>query len=331
MKKIKGKLIERSLDTGEKVSVIRLGYKADLKIVGEMDDRWIIEGYASVFGNVDSYYEIVDKGAFTGFLKEYFPRYPKLIWAHDWDKPIGVTLEAREDDFGLFVRGELLKDVAQAREAYALIKAGAMTDLSFGFRVDEDYIDPTSGARHLRKISIFEWSPVLVGANPKATLTGVKSLDGVDIDEVPAEAVIDQTPEETPEADDAAATDDETTAADTVVPEETPAAADSETTPEGDDTTTPGTPKAAAVDGEKAGRVLSAKNRKIVETALEAMRTALNTLEALLEAADEAGENSSVADESKRDSNGKLKGILRLARQADQINEKVIVRLKSME
>lgn len=328
MKKIKGKLVERSLDTGEKVQIIRLGYKADLKIISETDDRWIIEGYASVFGNLDSYYEIVDKGAFSGFLKEYFPRYPKLIWAHDWDKPIGVTLEAREDDFGLYVKGELLKDVAQAREAYALIKAGAMTDLSFGFRVDEDYIDPTSGARHLRKISIFEWSPVLVGANPKATLTGVKSLDGEDITEIPAEAIIDQGTEETaPEATPEAG--DETTATDTVVPEETPSVAVTEATP-GDDTPAPETPKAAPVDGEKAGRVLSAKNRKIVEDALEALRTALNTLEALIEATDEAGENSSVADDIKRDP-GALKGVLRLARQSDKINEKIIVRLKSME
>lgn len=325
MKKIKGKIIERTIikagavSETEKVTLMRLGYKANLKVISETDDRWIIEGYASVFGNMDSYHEIVDKGAFKDFLEANFPRYPKLIWGHNWEKPIGVTLEAREDEIGLYVKGELLKEVALAREAYSLINSGAITDLSFGFRVDEDYVDQTTGARHLKKISIFEWSPVLVGANPKATITGVKSLEGEDITEIPAEAVISQVPEEIVP-----------TAVDTVAPDSIPSTAVTEATPGDEDTTVPETPKASDVDGEKAGRVLSSKNRKAVSTAIEAMSTALHTLEALLEATDEAGENSSVADESKRDG-GALKGILRLARQADQINEKIILRAKSVK
>ena len=53
---------------------------------------------------------------------------------HDPARPIGVWDEIREDSRGLWVKGRLLSEVAQAREAAALIEAGAIDGLSIGYR-----------------------------------------------------------------------------------------------------------------------------------------------------------------------------------------------------
>lgn len=339
--KIKAQIVEKLIE-GEKVSIMTMGVKANLKVISEKDDRWIIEGYASVFGNVDSYYEIVDKGAFNDFLAKWpadsktgVPRFPKFIWAHDWARPLGPTLEVREDEIGLYVKGELLKDVQDAKEAYALIKSGAMTDLSFGFRVDQDEIDQNTGARHLKKISIYEWSPVLVGANEKATITGVKDANQKAEGDY---CTMDDGTEGEMHPDDSGnmvcmvkvaktAAGSEPAPEDGVKP--APTAVDNEAGTDG---------KPAGVDapvvgddkGQKAGRVLSSKNRKIVETAIEAMGNVQTALEALLEAADESGSSNSETGVDQRGGSSTLKLILRDARQVDKTIEKIILRAKKI-
>lgn len=150
-------------------------HQVAFRIKAAPDEQGVFEAYASVFGNVDSYGEIVDKGAFAEFIAQYFPRYPKCVWAHDWDEPIAVLTEIKEDDKGLYVKGQLVLGVQRAREAYELMKAGAITDWSFGFSVLQDEIDPTTGHRHLQKLACWEVSPVLVGANVEAMQTSIKS------------------------------------------------------------------------------------------------------------------------------------------------------------
>lgn len=146
------------------------------------------EAYVSVFGNVDSYGEIVDKGAFTQWLKDWFPRYPKCVLNHDWTQPVAKILEISEDEIGLKVKAQLLLELERAKETYILMKEGVLTDFSFGFSVEEDYVDPATNFRHLKKMAVWEVSPVLVGANRKATLSNIKSMDGEE----------DETEEETP-------------------------------------------------------------------------------------------------------------------------------------
>lgn len=151
-----------------------------VKVVDEQ--QGIIEAYVSIFGNVDSYGDIVVKGAFADSLAKYFPRYPKGVWAHDWTQPIAKTLEAKEDERGLYIKAQLLLDIQKAKEAYILIKEGVVTDFSFGYEVEDFQMDFEQGVRYLKKLTIYEWSPVLVGANSSATLVGVKS-DGQVIEE----------------------------------------------------------------------------------------------------------------------------------------------------
>lgn len=160
----------------------------------------IIEAYVSIFGNVDSYGDVVEKGAFAASIAKHFPRYPKGVWAHDWSQPIAKTLEIKEDQQGLYVKGQLLLDIQKAKEAYILIKEGVVTDFSFGYEVDEAVIDESTGVRLLKKLTIYEWSPVLVGANDRATLLRVKS-DGQEASAENTEELLDDEDEDDPEKD----------------------------------------------------------------------------------------------------------------------------------
>src|SRR3546814_8833368 len=53
------------------------------------------------------------------------------------EKPVGVIEQLREDERGLRVIGRLSARTAVGREAAALLKAGAVDGLSFGYRVRE--------------------------------------------------------------------------------------------------------------------------------------------------------------------------------------------------
>ena len=92
-----------------------------------LSDDHVIEGYASLFEMTDQGGDAVLPGAFAASLKRLTGKGDKvrMLWQHDPTRPIGVWDEVREDERGLWVKGRLLPDVAQAREAAALIQAGS--------------------------------------------------------------------------------------------------------------------------------------------------------------------------------------------------------------
>ena len=96
----------------------------------------VLEGYASLFGVTDQGGDRVAPGAYGASLARLAARGDKvrMLWQHDPTRPIGVWDEIREDARGLWVRGRLLPEVAQAREAAALVAAGAIEGLSIGYR-----------------------------------------------------------------------------------------------------------------------------------------------------------------------------------------------------
>jgi hypothetical protein len=66
-----------------------------------------VRGLSRVFGNVDSYGEMVMPGAFSGSLVDggRKGRSVKLLWQHDSDRPIGVWKDLAEDKKGLYAKG----------------------------------------------------------------------------------------------------------------------------------------------------------------------------------------------------------------------------------
>jgi HK97 family phage prohead protease len=147
----------------------------DVKEVGE---DGMFEGFGSVFGNVDSYKEIVAPGAFAESLAGWKAagRLPPVLWQHRSGEPIGPYLSMEEQPVGLYVKGQLLvNDVQRAKEARALMKAKAVNGLSIGFMTREDSYDRVTGIRTLKKVDLWEVSVVTFPANPAAQISSVKS------------------------------------------------------------------------------------------------------------------------------------------------------------
>jgi HK97 family phage prohead protease len=142
--------------------------------IKSLDEAGLFSGYASVFHVVDQQRDVVMPGAFTYALQTMKPGHVKLLWQHTWSEPIGVIERLFEDAQGLYIEGRLLLDIARAREAYALLKAGAMSGLSIGYS-PKTRIEPDTGVRQLLEVDLWEISLVTLPANPLATVTVVKS------------------------------------------------------------------------------------------------------------------------------------------------------------
>lgn len=135
-------------------------------------------GYASVFGEIDSYGENVQKGAFKASLKAWAKRkkLPPMLWQHDSKQPIGVFTKMIEDDIGLYVEGKMALPVPQAQAAYALIKMGAVDGLSIGFVATEWTTDTKTDMVTLTTIDLWEVSVVTFPAGASARIEGVKAI-----------------------------------------------------------------------------------------------------------------------------------------------------------
>lgn len=128
------------------------------------------EGYGAVFGNTDRDGDIVAPGAFAESLKE---RLPALLWQHNVKEPIGRFDVVREDKKGLYVKGRLSAH-GRGREAYDLLKMGALDGLSIGFVTKEAQRSRASGTRTITKADLMEVSLVTFPANELARISTVK-------------------------------------------------------------------------------------------------------------------------------------------------------------
>lgn len=150
-----------------------LRVKTAINILKTKDDgeKGIVEAYVSIFDNVDLGGDKIVKGAFKESLKK---KLPKGVWMHNWDEPIAKTIEAKEDDKGLYIKGQLILDVQKAKEAYILMKEGVIDEFSIGYRI-LDWEVEEDGTWVLKKLKLYEWSPVLAGMNPDTELIGIKA------------------------------------------------------------------------------------------------------------------------------------------------------------
>lgn len=141
----------------------------------------LIRGYASTFGNVDRVGDVVVAGAFKDTIKEHQDsnRPVRMLYQHDGCELIGGFIPSSlfEDDRGLYVEGEINLEVQRGAEAYALAKQGVLSDMSIGYSVED--FDLKDGIRYLTKIRLWEISLVAEPANPKAKITGVKTVEEI--------------------------------------------------------------------------------------------------------------------------------------------------------
>lgn len=141
------------------------------------DSSGIFEGYASVFGNVDSYGDIVQPGAFKKTILERSNQI-KVLWNHDsYAPPIGKMLSAVEDGKGLYIKAQLAQ-TPRGQEIAELMRAGAIGEMSIGYSTlkysYEQRDDLKMEVRNLLEVKLYEFSPVNFPANEAATITQIK-------------------------------------------------------------------------------------------------------------------------------------------------------------
>jgi HK97 family phage prohead protease len=144
--------------------------------IKNLSEDGYFEGYASVFNFLDHHGDSVKRGAFKNSLSTRSVKGLKMLWQHDQNKPIGIWEDAREDAYGLYVKGRLLMEVPQAQEAYAFLKAGVIEGLSIGYNPVCSYFDENKKVNFLTEVDLLEISLVTFAANEKAKVINVKNL-----------------------------------------------------------------------------------------------------------------------------------------------------------
>lgn len=148
----------------------------------DVTDAGGFKGYASVFGNVDSYREIVAPGAFTESIERIKASGDPLpvLWQHKSAEPIGGCDVLAEDEHGLYTEGWLMvNELVRAKEAHALMKRRVVKGLSIGYYVEDESWNEKERILTLKKVDLVEYSPVTFAANSLAFVTDVKAVQAV--------------------------------------------------------------------------------------------------------------------------------------------------------
>jgi len=153
-----------------------LDFKFEIK---QLSEDGTIEGYGAIFGNRDRHNDLIERGSFTNTLLESDPKKIKMLWQHDSSEPIGFWNEIKEDERGLYCKGQLLLELTKAKEVYKMLKSGIVDGLSIGYdtikcRYEED--EDGDRIRTISEIYLWEISVVTFPANPIANITSIKSV-----------------------------------------------------------------------------------------------------------------------------------------------------------
>jgi len=148
-------------------------------------------GYAALFDREDRGGDIIRKGAFARAIAQWRGRRVPLLWQHRPDRPIGMIESLAEDVRGLRVIGRVAAsggghggahggglargedDDAVVREAAALLRAGRVNGLSFGYRVTRA---EGRAPRVLRDLDLIEVSIVSFPMQPGARIHAVEGV-----------------------------------------------------------------------------------------------------------------------------------------------------------
>lgn len=137
-------------------------------------------GHASVFGNVDSQQEVVERGAFKEIIKNEDGKVV-VLWQHNSRDPIGVA-DVREDAKGLAFEGSLVLEDPTARKARAHMIAKSVRGMSIGYDTLKDEV--RDGIRYLKELKLYEISVVTFGANILAGIDFIKAANITNIREL---------------------------------------------------------------------------------------------------------------------------------------------------
>lgn len=196
-------LLERNPALQVKSQRDRMERKAAPVFITKVDDAMgVVSAVVNVFGITDDYDDIIHAGAFTKTISERAGRV-RVLDQHNTStirsvlgKPILIREIGRSElpsdvlakypqaTGGLLTETQYLMETPEGKGAFDRIKSGAVNEYSIGFDVlDVDY-GKVKGAdgrekvvRNIRTVRLWEYSPVIWGANPATATVQAKSAD----------------------------------------------------------------------------------------------------------------------------------------------------------
>ena len=154
------------------------------KALSEDKKDFVVSGYASIFGNTDSYYDVLMPGAFKDCLNKKVP----IFLNHKPDQHIGYSEKLSEDRKGLKIEFSLFNDnsVPEAEKAAFLIDKSLEKKVPMGLsiggypsEIEKEMVEKDGEQRIIYKIKkwdLIEVSVTPVPANDEARTTNIKSL-----------------------------------------------------------------------------------------------------------------------------------------------------------
>ena len=156
----------------------------------------VVECFVAGIGNKDSVGDIIVPGAFNESLKR---RKPRVVWGHNWNEPIGKVLEMYEVPAsdprlpmkmraagigGLYAKVQFNLKSERGKQAFADVAFfGEEQEWSIGYKTLDADFDPKRQANVLKKVELYEASPVLHGANQLTGTISIKSVEGQNVNE----------------------------------------------------------------------------------------------------------------------------------------------------
>lgn len=140
----------------------------------------VFSGIAVAYNVVDEYTSVFLPGCFDESLQQ---RMPAICWSHAWNDPVGIVTGWESVAEGLAIVAQLddPNAVPRARQAWAQLRSGSMTDLSVGFsHVERRPPTPEELAQFpgcgeiIERAQLDEVSIVLRGAVPGSQVTGTR-------------------------------------------------------------------------------------------------------------------------------------------------------------
>jgi hypothetical protein len=143
----------------------------------------IVTGYLSSFDTVDVYKEVVRFGAFKKSISENFNRI-KHLQNHNPHQPLGKFLILVEDKKGLYYESKIGSHNLGV-DFLKMVESGLITEHSIGYKnIQQNRKDTYT---ELTEVKLFEGSSLTGwGVNENTPLTGVKSLEGIKVEDIEA-------------------------------------------------------------------------------------------------------------------------------------------------
>lgn len=146
----------------------------------DMGSRTVI-AHASIFGNIDSDDDIIQRGAYLKTIQENGPNGKNRVWHlfnHETEYPLSKPKVLREDEKGLYFESTM-PDTEMANDILKLYEAGYLTEHSVWIRIikAQEQVIESRQVRVISEVALMEVSSVLWGANEMAQTIGLKSID----------------------------------------------------------------------------------------------------------------------------------------------------------